>query len=43
VQFMVARLLRLKHAPQPSDAADGVAAALTYLMTARLPQLRELR
>jgi crossover junction endodeoxyribonuclease RuvC len=37
VQFMVARLLRLKHAPQPSDAADGVAAALAHLMTARLP------
>jgi crossover junction endodeoxyribonuclease RuvC len=28
VQFMVARLLRLKTAPQPADAADGVAAAL---------------
>jgi crossover junction endodeoxyribonuclease RuvC len=28
VQFMVARLLRLKSAPQPADAADGVAAAL---------------
>jgi len=37
VQFMVARLLRLKHAPQPADAADGVAAALAHLMTARLP------
>jgi len=28
VQFMVAKLLRLKSAPQPADAADGVAAAL---------------
>jgi len=26
---MVAHLLRLKHAPKPADAADGVAAALT--------------
>jgi crossover junction endodeoxyribonuclease RuvC len=36
VQFMVARLLRLKSAPKPSDAADGVAAALGYLMGAHL-------
>ena len=28
IQFMVTRLLRLKSAPQPTDAADGVAAAL---------------
>ena len=34
VQAMVARLLRLKHAPQPSDAADGVACALTCVMGA---------
>ncbi len=39
VQFMVTRLLRLKSAPQPSDAADGVAAALAYLMSARTPTL----
>ncbi|MBV6521323.1 MAG: Crossover junction endodeoxyribonuclease RuvC [Gemmatimonadaceae bacterium] len=32
VQFMVARLLRLKSAPAPSDAADGVAVALCCLM-----------
>ena len=32
VQFMTAKLLRLKTAPAPTDAADGVAAALTYLM-----------
>ena len=36
VQFMLTRLLRLKSVPSPSDAADGVAAALTYLMTARV-------
>lgn len=36
VQFMVTRLLRLKSAPKPSDAADGVAAALAYLMGAHL-------
>ncbi len=33
VQFMLMRLLRLKAVPQPSDAADGVAAALTYCMS----------
>jgi len=43
VQFMVARLLRLKTVPQPSDAADGAAAALAHVMTARLPKLRDLR
>lgn len=32
VQFMLTRLLRLKSAPQPTDAADGVAAALTYCL-----------
>jgi crossover junction endodeoxyribonuclease RuvC len=36
VQAMVARLLRLKHAPEPSDAADGVACALTLIMGAGL-------
>lgn len=39
VQFMLTRLLRLKSVPQPSDAADGVAAALAYLMGARVPKL----
>ena len=34
VQFMVARLLRLKSAPHPADAADGVACALTCVMSA---------
>lgn len=32
VGYMVARLLRLKAPPSPSDAADGVAVALTHLM-----------
>jgi crossover junction endodeoxyribonuclease RuvC len=36
VQFMVARLLRLKTAPKPADAADGVAAAIAYMMGAHL-------
>jgi crossover junction endodeoxyribonuclease RuvC len=39
VQFMLTRLLRLKAVPQPSDAADGVAAALACIMSARLPSL----
>lgn len=34
IQFMVAKLLRLKQPPQPADAADGVAAALTCAMRA---------
>jgi crossover junction endodeoxyribonuclease RuvC len=33
VQFMLMRLLRLRSVPYPSDAADGVAAALTYCLT----------
>ncbi|MGH7607364.1 MAG: crossover junction endodeoxyribonuclease RuvC [Gemmatimonadales bacterium] len=32
VAAMVARLLRLKQAPGPADAADGVAVALTYIL-----------
>lgn len=43
VQFMLTRLLRLKSAPQPSDAADGVAAALACLMSARAPTLESVR
>ncbi len=39
VQFMLTRLLRLKSAPQPSDAADGVAAALACLMGVNLPRI----
>jgi crossover junction endodeoxyribonuclease RuvC len=36
VQFMLTRLLRLKSVPTPSDAADGVAAALAYCMGAHM-------
>lgn len=43
VQFMVTRLLRLKSAPQPSDAADGTAAALAHIMSARLPRIADAR
>jgi crossover junction endodeoxyribonuclease RuvC len=39
VQFMVTRLLRLKSPPQPTDASDGVAAALAYLMMTALPSI----
>ena len=39
VQFMLMRLLRLKSAPQPSDAADGVAAALACLMSSGIPRI----
>jgi len=35
VAFMVQQLLRLRTAPEPDDAADGVAIALTYLLTKR--------
>lgn len=41
VQFMLARLLRLKSVPQPSDAADGVAAALTCVMSAPLTAIAD--
>jgi crossover junction endodeoxyribonuclease RuvC len=43
VQFMVTRLLRLKSAPRPSDAADGAAAALAHIMGARIPRLTQHR
>ena len=36
VQFMLARLLRLSAAPEPADASDGVAAAVTYMLTAHV-------
>jgi crossover junction endodeoxyribonuclease RuvC len=39
VQFMIRKLLRLKEAPAPSDAADGVAVALCHLNSARLSGL----
>ena len=32
VAAMVARLLRLRQAPRPADAADGVAVALTHVL-----------
>ena len=35
VGYMVAQLLRLKEAPHPEDAADGVATALTHLLIAQ--------
>ena len=35
VQYMMMRLLRLKTAPRPVDASDGVAAALTCCLTAQ--------
>jgi len=35
VGYMVAKLLQLRTAPQPADAADAVAVALTHLLTAR--------
>jgi crossover junction endodeoxyribonuclease RuvC len=34
VGYMVAQLLRLKGPPEPDDAADGVAVALTHLIIA---------
>src|SRR6058998_2453111 len=34
VGAVVARLLKLRHAPTPADAADGVAVALTYILRA---------
>lgn len=43
VQYMVARLLRLKQPPQPADAADGVAAALCACLSASLPTLLPLK
>ncbi len=36
VAAMVARLLHLKHAPKPADAADGVAVALTFILRSSL-------
>jgi len=41
VQFMLTRLLRLKSAPQPADAADGVAAALGCLMGAAVSAIAD--
>lgn len=41
VQFMVTKLLRLQSAPQPADAADGVAAALACVLRADVTRLLE--
>jgi len=41
VQYMVMKLLRLKHAPEPADAADGVAAALACVLRADVTRLIE--
>src|SRR6266702_134363 len=43
VGAMVAHLLRLKSAPQPPDAADGVAAALTFILRSPSPVRRGIR
>jgi crossover junction endodeoxyribonuclease RuvC len=43
VQFMLTRLLRLKAAPEPADASDGVAAAVTYMLTAHVAAFGEHR
>lgn len=43
VQFMLARLLKLKSVPEPSDAADGIAAALACLMSLRAPSIAGIR
>ena len=43
VQFMLTRLLRLKSVPKPPDAADGIAAALAYLMGAHLEAVARMR
>jgi len=43
VQFMLTRLLRLKSAPQPTDASDGVAAAIAGLVSAHRPRTRPVR
>lgn len=43
VGYMVAQMLRLKAAPSPNDAADGVAVALTHLIvSSRAAFFREL-
>jgi len=43
VQFMLTRLLRLRAAPEPADASDGVAAAVTYMLTAHIASFVPLR
>lgn len=43
VQFMVTKLLRLKAAPKPADAADGVAAAVAFLLGAHIERAARMR
>ena len=43
VQFMLTRLLRLKSPPKPTDASDGVAAAVAFVMGAHLDAAERLR
>jgi crossover junction endodeoxyribonuclease RuvC len=40
VQYMLTQLLHLRSSPQPSDASDGVAAAVTAILTAHVRRLR---
>lgn len=39
VQYMLTHLLRLKAAPEPADASDGVAAAVTCLLASHVERL----
>jgi len=41
VAAMVARLLHLRQAPKPADAADGVAVALTFILRSPSPRRGE--
>lgn len=41
VGFMVKKQLRLRSAPSPADAADGVAAALCHCLVGGFEQIRE--
>lgn len=43
VQFMVQRLLKLDELPQPADAADALAIAITHIHTAQTLELQEAR
>jgi crossover junction endodeoxyribonuclease RuvC len=40
VQFMVARLLRLKEIPEPPDAADALAIAICHIHTAQTLEMQ---
>jgi crossover junction endodeoxyribonuclease RuvC len=40
VQYMLTQLLHLRSSPQPADASDGVAAAVTAILTAHVRRLR---